>query len=51
MPEGALNSAPIDRRGWCIFERRLSSVRKHGECCLALSGMPAGGGAPSPRCR
>ena len=39
MPEGALNSAPIDQRGWCIFERRLSSVRKDGGCCLNLSGL------------
>lgn len=37
MPDGAENAAPIDRRGWCIFERRLSSVRKHNSCCLALS--------------
>ena len=39
MPVGALNSAPIERRGWCIFERRLSSVRKDGDCCLNLSGL------------
>ena len=39
MPEGALNSAPIERRGWCIFERRLSSVRKYSTCCLNLSGL------------
>ena len=24
-------------RGWCIFERRLSCVRKHGGRCLTLS--------------
>ena len=42
MPTGADNSAPIDRRGWCIFERRLSSVRKHGDCCLSMSQMPPG---------
>ena len=40
MPEGAENAASIDKRGWCIFERSLSSVRKDGRCCLALSQMP-----------
>ena len=24
----------------CIFERRLSSLRKHGDCCLTISRMP-----------
>ena len=42
MPEGAANPAPIEARGWCIFERRLSSVRKHADCCLALGRMPEG---------
>ena len=37
MPEGAENAAPIDRRGWCIFERKLSIVRKYAHCFLALS--------------
>ena len=37
MPEGAENAAPIDRRGWCIFERKLSCMRKNGTCFLALS--------------
>ena len=37
MPEGAENAAPIEQRGWCIFERALSSVRKHDNCCLQLS--------------
>ena len=37
MPEGAENAAPIEQRGWCIFEKALSSVRKHGTCCLQLS--------------
>ena len=41
MPAGAENAAPIDRRGWCIFERRLSSVRKNGGCCLTLSQLGA----------
>jgi len=39
MPTGAVNPAPIDRRGWCIFERQLSSLRKDGYCCLQLSGL------------
>ena len=43
MSAGAENPAPIGKRGWCIFERRLSSVRKDGTCCLALSQMPQGG--------
>ena len=42
MSAGAENSAPIDKRGWCIFERRLSSVRKYGDCCLTLSQMLQG---------
>ena len=42
MPAAADNPAPIDKRGWCILERRLSSVRKYGSCCLALSQMPEG---------
>ena len=37
MPKGAENAAPIEQRGWCIFERALSSVRKHDNCCLQLS--------------
>ena len=37
MPEGAENAAPIEQRGWCIFEKALSSVRKDGACCLQLS--------------
>ena len=40
MPEDAENITPIDRRGWCIFERRISSVRKHARCCLHLSHLP-----------
>ena len=42
MPAGAENAASIDKRGWCIFEKALSSVRKHGRCCLALSQLPDG---------
>jgi len=37
MPECAQNTVPIDRRGWCIFERRLSSIRKDDDCCLCVS--------------
>ena len=44
MPDGAENAAPVERRGWCIFERRLSSITKNGFCCLTLSKMPQGGG-------
>ena len=46
MPAGALSPAPIDKRGWCIFERRLSSVRKDAICCLHLSGLA---GVEGPR--
>ena len=45
MSAGADNPAPIDKRGWCIFERRLSSVRKDRRCCLSLSLLPRGDGA------
>lgn len=41
MPEGAENAAPIERRGWCIFEKALSSVSKKSSCLLALSKAPA----------
>ena len=49
MPDGAQNAAPIDKRGWCVFERRLSSITKtRSACCLALSLLPSGqGGAES----
>ena len=36
MPASAENAAPIQRRGWCIFERRISSIVKHGSCYLEL---------------
>ena len=42
MPDGAQNAAPIDKRGWCVFERRLSSITKNSVCCLALSLLPPG---------
>ncbi|CAK0834329.1 unnamed protein product [Prorocentrum cordatum] len=41
MPGGAENAAPIERRGWCIFEKALSSVSKRSSCLLTLSRMPA----------
>ena len=40
MPAGSENAVGIERRGWCIFERRLSSITKHGYCCLTLSRTP-----------
>ena len=40
MPAGATNDAPIERRGWCLFERRLSSLVKGNDCCLTLSLSP-----------
>ena len=39
MPAGAENAAGVDKRGWCLFERRLSSIIKTGRCCLTLSRM------------
>ena len=45
MPDGAENDAPVERRGWCIFERCLSSVTKQGDCCLTLSALPPPGDA------
>jgi len=39
MPDSAENAAPIERRGWCIFERRLSCVRKSVLGCLFLSAL------------
>lgn len=41
MPADASNRTPIDRRGWCIFERQLSCVRKSALCCLTLSRLSA----------
>jgi hypothetical protein len=43
MPAAAENPAPVDRRGWCIFERALSSITKQGDCCLELSRLPPPG--------
>ena len=42
MPRGAQNSAAIERRGWCIFERCLSALVKHSTCHLELSKYQAG---------
>ena len=45
MPAGAENDAPVERRGWCLFERALSSLTKNSMCCLALSQLPPEGDA------
>lgn len=39
-PEGASSPAPIERRGWCIFEQRLSSLNRMSWCCLKMSQLP-----------
>ena len=44
MPAGSENAVGIERRGWCIFEKMLSSMRKSGNCCLTLSQLTQGGG-------
>ena len=41
MPEGAENMTDYERRGWCIFERCLSSIVKNDYCYLELSRRPA----------
>ena len=41
MPAGAQNPHPIDVRGWCVFERHLSSIVKNSDCYLQLSLLPA----------
>ncbi len=41
MPASAENKAPIDERGWCVFEKYTSSIVKEGDCCLYLSLMPS----------
>ena len=41
MPAGAQNPHPIDVRGWCVFERHLSSIVKVSMCYLQLSLLPA----------
>ena len=41
MPAGAQNPHPIDVRGWCVFERNLSSIVKVSDCFLQLSLLPA----------
>lgn len=37
MPSDSQNGLPIDRRGWCIFEKSLSTCTKASGCFLALS--------------
>mmetsp|Transcript_69021 Transcript_69021/g.136807 ORF Transcript_69021/g.136807 Transcript_69021/m.136807 type:complete len:271 (-) Transcript_69021:108-920(-) len=39
MPVGAENQHPYDRRGWCIFERRLSALIKDAVSYLELKQM------------
>ena len=41
MPAGAQNPHPIDVRGWCVFERHLSSIVKDSDNYLQLSLLPA----------
>ena len=41
MPASAENPAPIDERGWCVFEKYTSSIVKDNRCCLYLSLMPS----------
>ena len=41
MPASAENPAPIDERGWCVFEKYTSSIVKKRLCCLYLSLMPS----------
>ena len=42
MPHGSENTAPVDQRGWCIFERALSSITKRQGCYLELDGFRGG---------
>ena len=41
--------APIEQRGWCIFECCLSCVRKSAHCCLALSPLSQADDLVCPR--
>ena len=45
MPAGAQNPHPIDVRGWCVFERHLSSIVKDSDNYLQLSLLPADAGS------
>ena len=40
LPASAANPTPCSRRGWCIFEQRVSSLVKSSNCFLRL-GTPA----------
>ena len=54
MPGGAENAAPVEKRGWCIFERHLSSITKVAPCCLNLSclkGTPSSWGDVQDLCK
>ena len=44
MPEGAENPAPVEQRGWCLFERQLSSLVKDSRCYLELGKLGGPGG-------
>ena len=39
MPDDADNKMPIERHGWCVFERNLSCLVKASSCFLLLSKM------------
>ncbi|CAK0875741.1 unnamed protein product [Prorocentrum cordatum] len=42
MPAGVGNQHSIDQRGWCVFERCLSSIVKRASCYLHMSRLPSG---------
>jgi hypothetical protein len=49
LPAGALeNAAPYARRGWCIFEQRLSSLIKSSNCFLRLGALADAEDGPAP---
>jgi len=37
MPASAENQHPYDRRGWCVFERRVSGLIKKSNCFLEVA--------------
>jgi len=47
LPPGAVNTAPYAQRGWCIFERLLSSLVKNCNCFLQLSLWETRGNQPN----
>jgi hypothetical protein len=40
MPVGCENIRAIEERGWCIFEKLVSSISKIGCSCLSLRQLP-----------